>query len=299
MKWLLGIAVAAVLALVVDASAQTRHVAIVKSKDIAAYRAPIMTLKDALSGLKLSEHVAGANGLGDVGKPDLVVALGSRAYYHAGRAFPGTPVLFAMVLNPAKYPPKEAAMVAGVALHVPPEILLTQLKMVAPSVKRVGVVHHATTSAAVVAQATARAGVLGLTIVPIAVAGASEVKAALETHAGKVDALWMPPDPQAVSKSSYAAAVAFTRDQKLPLLAYSGKFVQAGALLSVSPSYRSIGSQLGLMTRRILEDGTSPASLGVASPIGTELVINLDVARAIGLTVDADVLESADEVFGD
>jgi len=53
------------------------------------------------------------------------------------------------------------------------------------------------------------------------------------------------------------------------------------------------------MTRRILEDGTSPASLGVASPIGTELVINLDVARAIGLTVDADVLESADEVFGD
>ena len=185
------------------------------------------------------------------------------------------------------------------ATLVPPEILLTQLKMVAPSVKRVGVVHHATTSAAVVAQATARAGVLGLTIVPIAVAGASEVKAALETHAGKVDALWMPPDPQAVSKSSYAAAVAFTRDQKLPLLAYSGKFVQAGALLSVSPSYRSIGSRLGLMTRRILEDGTSPASLGVASPIGTELVINLDVARAIGLTVDADVLESADEVFGD
>ncbi|HET9062644.1 MAG TPA: ABC transporter substrate binding protein [Candidatus Binatia bacterium] len=78
-------------------------------------------------------------------------------------------------------------------------------------------------------------------------------------------------------------------------LAFSENFVRAGALLSVSPDYATMGSQAAALIDRIV--ATKAASPTVQAPIGSSLVINAETARELGIDVDMNMLSLADKVI--
>jgi len=72
-------------------------------------------------------------------------------------------------------------------------------------------------------------------------------------------------------------------------------FVEAGGLLSYGTDILSLNRRAGAYVDKILK-GIKPSDLPVEQPTKLELVLNLQTAKALGLTIPQSLLSRVDEV---
>jgi putative ABC transport system substrate-binding protein len=102
------------------------------------------------------------------------------------------------------------------------------------------------------------------------------------------------PDPLVGSHRPFVIDLA-TRS-RLPAVYGYREFVEEGGLLAYGPSYPEQYRKAAIYVDRVL-NGAKPADLPVEQPTTFELIINLKVAKALGLAIPAALLARADEVI--
>jgi putative ABC transport system substrate-binding protein len=83
---------------------------------------------------------------------------------------------------------------------------------------------------------------------------------------------------------------------KLPAIYPDPLFAKAGGLMSYGANVNSVIKNLATYIDKIFK-GAKPADLPVEQPTKFELIINLKTAKALGLTIPATLLATADEVI--
>jgi putative tryptophan/tyrosine transport system substrate-binding protein len=90
--------------------------------------------------------------------------------------------------------------------------------------------------------------------------------------------------------------VDFVAKTRLPAMYPYRDFVIAGGLMSYAPSYEDLFRRSATYVDKILK-GAKPADIPVEQPTKFELVINLNTAKALGLTIPPSLLARADQVI--
>ncbi len=220
-------------------------------------------------------------------RPRLIVAIGLEALL-AVKGIADVPIVYLMVLDPEANLSGERN-VTGVSLGVPPAKQLSWIKKVLPAARRVGVLYNPLKIGRLVKEARTASRALNLELIAKEIGNPKEVPARLQEMRNEVDLLWMLPDTTVLTAETVEAMLLFSIENRLPLVAFSPRYVDLGALCSIDVNIRDCGAQAGEMAARLLA-GTPIENVPHTTPRRAVLTVHLRTAAKMGLVLGNEVL---------
>ena len=124
---------------------------------------------------------------------------------------------------------------------------------------------------------------------------AEELDVALRAiHRSGANGVLIGADPLLDANRSKIARI--VRKARLPTISPFRQYHDEGVLMSYGPDLRGAGRKMAVYVVKILK-GAKPSDLPIEQISGYELVIDLRVARELGIKVPQDLLLRADEVI--
>ena len=172
---------------------------------------------------------------------------------------------------------------------------LELLKEALPGITRVGILREAAAGAASVMAAQTAAAKLAVVASVFEVREPAEFSTALSAMAqAKVEGAAILEG--LMITNSARALVRLAASHRIPAIYPESGFAKAGGLMSFGPELREVHRRTAAIVAKIL-DGTPPGEIPVEQPTRFEFVVNLDAAKALGVTIPPAVLMRADLVL--
>jgi putative tryptophan/tyrosine transport system substrate-binding protein len=174
---------------------------------------------------------------------------------------------------------------------------LQLLKEAVPKLSRVAVLRNPLWQyAAVQRQIEAAAGPLKLEVKDFPVSHAKDLALTFAAmRRARVGAILVRRDPLVIERN-LAEVGALAAQWRLPALYFFRQFPDSGGLMSYGSDVNEIHRRSAAFVDKIL-NGAKPADLPIEQPTKFELVINLNTAKALGLTIPQPLLVRADQLI--
>jgi len=232
-----------------------------------------------------------------------VIVTSSLAVLAAKQATSVIPIVFAVAVDPVASGMvaslnRPGGNVTGLSLQqsdVGPKRLELLLEVV-PGLHRLAILANVGYSAAAQEMADVKiaAEALGLEVATLQIRRAEEIEPAFKTIKGSAQALYVCGDALMTTNSVRINTLVLAAH--LPTMFPNREHVERGGLMSYGASFPDLYRRSADIVDKILH-GTMPADIPVEQPTKFELVINLTTAKALGLTIPAKLLATADEVI--
>ncbi|MCK5544243.1 MAG: hypothetical protein KAI35_03435 [Desulfobulbaceae bacterium] len=211
-------------------------------------------------------------------RPDVIVAIGAKALDRV-RSFKDIPVIYLLVPNPGSEILEEKN-ITGVEMDISAARQLGALTRTVPGVKRVGVVCSPGRSRELINKARTYGWSEGLVIVAREISKSRDFGAVLADMKNKVDAIWMVPDRRIYVPQNVELLFLFSLENQIPVLTFSEKYLNTGAVVSVSIAPYGMGQEAGQRAAGILT-GVSSEELKVRPVDSSRVTVNHRAVRKI------------------
>jgi putative ABC transport system substrate-binding protein len=162
------------------------------------------------------------------------------------------------------------------------------LQEVLYQVKRVGLLYDPSKTGFFVKKALYSSEKLGIKLIVKEVHSPKDVPSMLDSMKDGIDAFWMLPDTTVVTPETVEYLLLFSLENKIPVLTFSDKYLDLGAMISVSIDAFDIGRQAGEMAKEILS-GSDIKNLPRVHAQKAVLTLNLKVAKKLGIRVNNNI----------
>ncbi len=269
-----------------------QEIVAVQSSRIAPYEEALKGFK-SVSNAVVSRLVISESGGADVVKelrarrPDIILAIGPDALSLVKR-IKDLPVVYLMVLNPHTILSQEEN-ITGVSMHIPIERQLFSLINVLPDIKTIGLLYDPDKTGHLADKARIAAAINGVVLVAGQVHNSGVVPSALMEMKEKIDVFWMLPDTTLITPETIEFMLLFSLEHNIPILAFSEKYVELGALMSIGIDAFDMGAQAGEMAAAILS-GIKAHKVAQADARLAVVSINQQIARKAVISVNQKIV---------
>jgi ABC-type uncharacterized transport system substrate-binding protein len=238
-------------------------------------------------------------------RPDVLLSSTTPATAALRRATTTVPIVFTVVVDPV-----HAGFVASLAhpggnitgfRHTEPAFAgkwLNLLKEIAPDIKRVAMMFNPDTAPDrgkfFLESFEAAARSMGVEPITLSVRSDREIDPAIAALGREQGGLLLMDD--AFMAVHYPSVISSTLANKVPSIFGEDGFARDGGLASYGPVFEDIFRRAAGYVDRILK-GDKPADLPVQQAAKFKLIVNLNTAKALDLTVPDKLLATADEVI--
>ncbi len=235
------------------------------------------------------------------GKADIIIAIGTVAT-HAARDASSTIPIISATSDPvgegfARSLARPGGNVTGMTITAGDRLVdkwLELLREVAPGLKRVALIRSEANGAMNdIAEKAGRR--MGIALVSALLTDGNALDSVLAS-VERASVGGMIVSSGALLSSMSAQLAAFAARLRIPAVYGHRDYVVAGGLMSYATSNYELWRRVGVYVDKILK-GAKPAELAIEQPSRFELVINLNAARALGITIPQSLLLRADEVI--
>lgn len=223
-------------------------------------------------------------------KPAVILAIGMDALKQVGMVT-DIPVIYLMVLNPPSAVSGKKN-IYGVKMNIPQDQQLRVLLDALPSTKTVGLLYNPDRTGDLVEKTRDAARKIGVRIMATAVNNSKSVPSLIREMEKQIDVFLMLPDLTVVTPETVEVLFLFSLGNKIPVVAFSEKYVEMGALISTGIDAYDMGAQAGDMAERILSGGDLIKGSQI-DPRKAVISLNPNVARMLGITVDERIARKA------